>query len=385
MVDSTPLNIGIIGCGNISEAYLTLVPQYRGVKISAVSDQDFSAAQRRADEFDVTAMKVDDLLTDSSINLIINLTVPDAHFAVSRKILQAGKHVYSEKPFVLNLAEAEELMQLAKDNDLRIGSAPDTFLGGAHQQARQLIDEGVIGRIVAGSVHVMGHGMEHWHPNPDFFFQPGAGPVLDIGPYYLTNLVQLIGPVKRVSAISSMATPVRTITSEERHGETINVNTPTNIHALLEFAQGATITLSASWDVWAHKHRNMELYGTEGSLVLPDPNFFGGQLEIAGREGEFKLVPIADHAFGRPNQIDVNHGWVANYRASGLADMAFGIKNNTEHRCGLELATHVIETMTAILESGETGQYVTLTTTCERPAMLDNAAASELLAGHLAS
>lgn len=380
MADLTIRNVGIIGCGNISAAYLRLAPLYRGINIRAVSDQSMDAAKERAVEFSVAALSVDEILSDSSIDLIINLTVPDAHFSVSRQILQAGKHVYSEKPFVLSLQEAEELSQLAAKNGLRIGSAPDTFLGGAHQQARQLLDDGAIGRVVAGSVHVMGHGMEDWHPNPDFFFQPGAGPILDVGPYYLTNLVQLIGPVKRVAALSSSATATRTITSEERHGEIITVNTPTNIHALLEFAQGATITLSASWDIWAHKHRNMELYGTEGSLIIPDPNFFGGQLEMASREGDFSPVPISEHAFGRPNEIDINHGWLANYRAAGLADMIQAIQNNTEHRCALDLATHVIEAMTAILQSGETGEYVTLASSCQRPAILDDAAARELLA-----
>ena len=382
MVDTNSQGVGIIGCGNISEAYLTLAPQYRDINIRAVSDKNMDAAKERAVQFGITAMSVDELLADSSISLIINLTVPDAHFEVSRQALHAGKHVYSEKPFVLNLQQAEELKQIAENKGLRIGSAPDTFLGGAHQQARQLIDEGTIGRIVAGTVHVMGHGMEDWHPNPDFFFQPGAGPVLDIGPYYLTNLVQLIGPIKRVAALSSAASATRTITSEERHGEIINVNTPTNIHALLEFQQGATITLSASWDVWAHKHRNIELYGTEGSLILPDPNFFGGQLEIAGREGEFTPVPIADHAFGRPNEIHGKEGWVANYRAAGLADMVQAIQNNTEHRCSLELATHIIEAMTAILQAGETGEYVLLNTSCQQPARLDNDGARNLLSMH---
>lgn len=382
MVDTNSQGVGIIGCGNISEAYLTLAPQYRDINIRAVSDKNMDAAKERAVQFGITAMSVDELLADSSISLIINLTVPDAHFEVSRQALHAGKHVYSEKPFVLNLQQAEELKQIAENKGLRIGSAPDTFLGGAHQQARQLIDEGTIGRIVAGTVHVMGHGMEDWHPNPDFFFQPGAGPVLDIGPYYLTNLVQLIGPIQRVAALSSAASATRTITSEERHGEIINVNTPTNIHALLEFQQGATITLSASWDVWAHKHRNIELYGTEGSLILPDPNFFGGQLEIAGREGEFTRVPIADHAFGRPNEIHDELGWVANYRAAGLADMVQAIRNNTEHRCSLELATHIIEAMTAILQAGETGEYVLLNTSCQQPDRLDDYDARSLLSMH---
>ena len=209
--------------------------------------------------------------------------------------------------------------------NLRVGSAPDTFFGGTHQQARAIVDAGGIGRVTAGTAHVMSHGMEHWHPNPDFFFQPGAGPVLDIGPYYVTNLIQLIGPVKRVAALSSMASNTRTISSEPREGETIPVDTPTNIHALLEFDQGATITLSTSWDVWAHRHEPMELYGTEGSLFVPDPNFFGGVLEQADKSGEVTVVEPWEHPFGVPNQEHETHGMLANYRTAGLADMVDAI------------------------------------------------------------
>ena len=379
MVSENTFGVGIIGCGNISEAYLLLSRQFRGFEILAVSDMNMAAAEERAQEYGIAAQSVEALLANPDIGIVINLTIPAAHFAVSKQILESGKHVYSEKPLVLSLAEADELKALSEKGGLRVASAPDTFLGGVHQQARQLIDEGAIGRVVAGTAHVMGHGMESWHPNPDFFFQPGAGPMLDIGPYYLTNLVQLIGPIKRVGALSSSATPTRTITSEERHGETITVNTPTNIHALLEFEQGATITLSASWDVWAHKHGNMELYGTNGTLIVPDPNFFGGQLEMAGVEGELKAVPVSDHAFGRPNELHGNHGWLANYRAAGLADMVQAIRENTGHRCALDMCVHVVEAMTAILEAGEKGEFIKLKTTCQRPASLDAESARDLL------
>ena len=379
MANEKTFGVGIIGCGNISEAYLLLSRQFTGFEILAVSDLNMAAADERAKEYNVRAQSVEALLADPAIDIVINLTIPAAHFPVSKQILESGKHVYSEKPLVLSLAEAEELRTLSSQNNLRVAAAPDTFLGGVHQQARQLIDDCAIGKVVAGSAHVMSHGMESWHPNPDFFFQPGAGPILDIGPYYLTNLVQLIGPIKRVGALSSSATPTRTITSEERHGETITVNTPTNIHALLEFEQGATITLSASWDVWAHKHGNMELYGTEGTLIVPDPNFFGGQLEMAGKDGALVPVPVSDHAFGRPNEVHGEQGWLANYRAAGLADMVRAIRENNDHRCALDLCIHVVEAMTGILEAGEKGEFIHLGTTCQRPAALDTTAAQELL------
>jgi predicted dehydrogenase len=372
------LGVGIIGCGNISTTYLELGPLFRGIEMRAVADLNEAAAATRAAEYGVRAETVDGILAAPDIDVVVNLTVPDAHFAVTRAILEAGKHAYSEKPLTLTLDEAEELRTLATARGLRVGSAPDTFLGGAHQLARAAIDGGKVGRIVAGTAHVMSHGMEHWHPNPDFFFLPGAGPMLDVGPYYVANLIQLIGPVKRVGALASSATPTRTILSKARRGEEIPVATPTNIHALLEFVNGATITLSASWDVWAHRHANMELYGTEGSLFVPDPNFFGGVVEFAGRDGKIAPLDPWDHPFGRANQEHPS-GARANYRTAGLADMVAAIETGRPHRCSLELAVHAIDVMTAALRSGETGQFVELLTTCARPEALSPEEARALL------
>lgn len=374
------LGIGIIGCGNISTTYLRLAPVFRGLQVRAVADVNMAAAEARAAEYGVRAQSVEDLLANPDIDVVINLTIPEAHFAVSRSILQAGKHVYSEKPLVLSLEDGLALRDLAASRGLRVGCAPDTFLGGAHQQARALIDEGRIGTITAGSSAVMSHGMEHWHPNPDFFFLPGGGPMLDLGPYYIANLINLIGPVKRVGALTSSATPTRTISTEgPRKGEAIPVKTPTNIHALLEFSNGATVNLSTSWDVWASKRVNMELYGTEGSVFVPDPNFFGGTVEVAGRDGVIEPVPHWDHPFGVANQ-DSSRGPMANYRTAGLADMAQALAEGRDHRCSLDRTLHGVEVMTAVLKSGETGQFVTLETTCTRPEALDAAAAQALLA-----
>ncbi|WP_193177362.1 Gfo/Idh/MocA family protein [Oricola nitratireducens] len=373
------LGVGIIGCGNISAAYLRLGPLFKALEMRAVADVNMDAARARADEFGVRATSVEDLLASRDIDVVVNLTIPDAHFMVTKAILEAGKHAYSEKPLVLSLAEGEQLRGLADGRGLRVGSAPDTFLGGAHQLARARIDEGLIGDVVAGTCHVMSHGMEHWHPNPDFFFLPGAGPVLDVGPYYITNLIQLIGPVKRVASLTSSATSTRTISTEgPRKGEVIPVKTPTNIHALLDFENGATITLSASWDVWAHRHANMELYGREGSLFVPDPNFFGGTVEHAGRDGKIAPLPEWDHPFGVANQ-EHPAGARANYRTAGLADMAQAIVEERPHRCSLELAIHAVDVMTSILKSGETGTFVELMTSCERPAALSPDAARKLM------
>ncbi|MGN6548927.1 MAG: Gfo/Idh/MocA family protein [Pararhizobium sp.] len=375
---STELGVGVIGCGNISVTYLKYAPLFKGLRIVACADIDPAAAKARAAEFDVEAESVEALLANPAVDVVINLTIPSAHFDVSRRALEAGKHVYSEKPLVLSLEDGESLRALAREKGLAVGSAPDTFLGGAHQHARQAVDDGAIGRIVAGTCHVMSHGMEHWHPNPDFFFKPGAGPILDIGPYYIANLINLIGPVKRVAALTSMATPTRTISSKPRAGETISVETPTNIHALLEFEQGATVTLSASWDVWAHRHAPMELYGTEGSLFLPDPNFFGGTVETSELGGPIKPLESWDHPLGIPNQ-EHKQGMMANYRTAGLADMALALIEGREPRCSLDRALHGVDVMTSILKSGEEKRFVELSTTCSRPAALDIEAAQALL------
>ncbi|WP_413719648.1 Gfo/Idh/MocA family protein [Silicimonas sp. MF1-12-2] len=370
----TKHGVGIIGCGNISAAYLRLAPMFRDIEVRAVADINIDAAKARAAEFGVRAETVDGLLAADDVDIVVNLTIPAAHFEVSARVLEAGKHVYSEKPFVLSLEEGAELKRLAGPKGLRIGSAPDTFLGGAHQQARALVDDGTVGRVTSGTAFVMSHGMEHWHPNPDFFFLPGAGPVLDIGPYYVTNLVQLLGPVSRVAAVTVTPSETRTILSEPRKGETIPVKTPTTIHGLLHFANGAVITMCTSWDVWGHGHKPMELYGTEASLDVPDPNFFGGDLILKRANAEAETVTPWDHPFGVANQ-DTR----ANYRTAGLADMAQAIGEGRAHRCSMELALHAVEVMTGILKSGETGSFVEMTTTCERPAALDPAAARGLL------
>jgi len=360
------LGVGIIGCGNISITYLALAPLFKGIKMLACADLNREAAELRAQEYGVKAQSIEQLLANDELDVIVNLTIPDAHFTVSRAILEAGKHVYSEKPLVLSLEEGEELRRIAKERGLSIGCAPDTFLGGAHQLARKYIDEGGVGRITSGTCHVMSAGMEMWHPNPGFFFLKGGGPILDLGPYYVANLINLIGPVKRVGALTSMANPTRTITSQPLAGQTIPVETPTSIHALLEFVNGATITMSASWDVWSHRHANMELYGTEGSLYVPDPNFFGGLVEASGRDKDIKPLPEWDHPFSKANQEHPN-GARANYRAAGLADMAMAIIEKRDPRCSLDRSLHGIDVLTSILKSGEEGEFIDMTTTCTQP------------------
>lgn len=369
------LGIGVIGCGNISAAYMRLAPLFNGIEILFCADLNAEAARARAGEYGIRALDIDDLLVASDVDIIVNLTIPAAHFEVSKAVLEAGKHVYSEKPFVLSVEDGLALKDLADAKGLRVGSAPDTFLGGAHQLARHLVDSEAVGRITSGTCFVQSPGMEMWHPNPDFFFQPGGGPILDLGPYYISNLVQMLGPVARVTAMSSSAGEYRTITSQPRHGERIKVETPTTIHAIMQFASGAQVTYCASWDVWQHGHSPMELYGTEGTLHVPDPNFFGGEVRMTQKSAFANIA--ADWA--HPLAIS-NDGGRANYRCAGLADMAQAILAGRPHRCSQEFALHVVDVMTAILHSGETKTVIEPSTTCDRPEALGPDVAQALLA-----
>lgn len=373
------LGLGIVGCGNISTTYFSLAPLFRGIEIRACADIVPAAAEVRAKEYGVRAETLDGMLDADDVDIVVNLTIPAAHHAVSRRALDAGKHVYSEKPLVLTLEDGLDLKERADGKGLRIGSAPDTFLGGAHQRARELIDTGEVGKITGGTCSVMSHGMEHWHPNPDFFFQPGAGPILDVGPYYVTNLIQLIGPVKRVVALGATPQAHRTITSGPRHGERVPVGTPTTIHAVMEFTGGAVVTLAASWDVWRHGHAPMELYGEDGTVFLPDPNFFGGDVRFTRGATLVDEPPGREHPLGVPNQKRPD-GAVANYRTAGLADMALSIMERRPHRCSLDVSLHAIDVLTSILASCEAGRSVAMRTSCERPAALGPEEASALLA-----
>jgi len=360
------IGIGIIGCGNISSAYLRLAPLFNNIKIVSCADINAEYSKSKADEFGILSEDVLSLLNSKEVEIVLNLTVPDSHFSVSKSILNSGKHLYSEKPFTLSLAQAIELNELAKKNNLVVAGAPDTFLGGAHQQVRALIDKGEVGEITSGVCYIMSHGMEHWHPNPDFFYQPGGGPVFDLGPYYISNLINFIGPVKRVLAFSSIPQKERVISSEKNYGEKIIVETPTTIHSIMEFSNGAIITMISSWDVWVDRQPGMELYGSMGSIKVPDSNSFFGEIEILKKESEFEKVSAWDHPFNHPNE-ELESGWTANYRSAGLSDLVFSIQKQIVPRCNIEILTHTVDIMTSILQSSKEGRSISLKTTCPRP------------------
>ncbi|HSK41719.1 MAG TPA: Gfo/Idh/MocA family oxidoreductase [Arenibaculum sp.] len=365
-----PMTLGLIGCGNISDAYLEGAARSRLVRVKACADARDEAARAKAGRYGIEAMTVDRLLADPEIELVLNLTVPVAHAAVSLRILEAGKHVYCEKPLASTLADGCSVIEAAAAHGLRVGSAPDTFLGAAHQACRRTIDEGVIGRPVAGAAAVLSHGMEHWHPNPDFFFKRGGGPILDVGPYYVTQLVNLLGPVARVAAVASRGSATRTIASEPLNGQVIEVEVPTTVNGVLEFASGANVALTASWDVWKHGRAPFEIYGTEGSLLVPDPNFFGGTPMASTRDGDWRPLAIAGHPFGVPNRTLGSGQTVADYRIIGVLDMAAAIRRDRPHRANGDLALHALEVMEAFERSSIQGRHVAIESRCERPEAL---------------
>lgn len=362
--------IGIIGCGVISGAYLKGASRSRLIRVKSVADLRPEAAQAAAAEWGCEAVSVDALLADPDIEIVINLTIPAAHGPIGLRILEAGKHLYSEKPLVARFAEAQALLDAAATRGLRVGGAPDTFLGGAHQACRRAVDEGRIGRPVAGSACFASHGMERWHPNPEFFFKPGAGPVLDIGPYYVTQLVNLLGPVERVSSETTRGFETRLVQSEERRGQVIQVEVPTTVNGVLLFACGASVSITASWDTWKHRRPPIEIHGTEGSMLVPDPNFFGGLPEVAYEDGDWQPLAIEAHPFSKPTRLSRAGVPVADYRIVGLLDMAAALHTGRLHRANGALALHVLEVLDALERSGSEGRHIRMGSRCERPELL---------------
>ena len=351
------LKVGVIGCGNISSTYLTVMPTFPVLQVVACADLDESRARAQAAKFGIPrACTVAALLADPEIDLVVNLTVPSAHYEVALAALEAGKSVYNEKPLALRREEAAHLLQVARARGLRVGCAPDTFLGAGLQTCRHLLDTGAIGRPLAAVGFMLSRGPESWHPDPEFFYKVGGGPLFDMAPYYLTAFIHLLGPVQRVSGTARISFPTRTVGSGPRRGQTIVVETPTHVVATLEFASGAVATLITSFDVWAHHLPNLEVYGTDGSLQCPDPNTFGGPVRVwhPGTEAwqEKPLLP----------------GPTQNSRGLGVADLAEAILSNRPHRANGEMAYHVLDIMHAILESAASGSAITLTSTCSQPA-----------------
>ncbi|WP_045234537.1 Gfo/Idh/MocA family protein [Deinococcus pimensis] len=352
------VRVGVVGVGNISPIYLQAPRRSPNLEVTAVGDLDLDRARARAEEFGVPlALPLGELLASDEVDVVLNLTVPAAHADVSLAALAAGKHVYSEKPLATDLSAGRAVLDLARGRSLRVGCAPDTFLGAGLQTARKALDDGLIGEPVAASAFMLGHGPERWHPNPDFFYQPGAGPMFDMGPYYLTALVNMLGPVRRVAASARASFPER-VAGEDPSGRRFPVSTPTHVACTLDFDAGPVATLVTSFDVWASELPRIEIYGTEGTLSLPDPNTFGGPVRVRRMlTDDWETLPLT-------------HPHEDNSRGIGLADMALALAEGRAHRASGELALHVLEVMHATLVSGEQGRHLDIETRPARPAAL---------------
>ena len=352
-----PVKVGVIGCGNISDIYFQSGKTFEAIEIAACADLIPERAQAKAKQHGIPkACTPEELLADEAIEIAVNLTVPKAHAEVALAALEAGKHTHCEKPLALDRALGRAVLDAAAAKGLRAGCAPDTFLGAGIQTARKLIDDGWIGAPVAATAFMQCHGHESWHPDPEFYYERGGGPMFDMGPYYLTALVNLLGPAVRVCASARVTFPERTITSEKKFGKTVRVETPTHLAGTIDFANGAIATLVTSFDVWAHTLPCIEIHGTEGSMSVPDPNCFGGAVRIQ-RAG-------ASAWTGMP----LSHGYAENARGIGVADMACAIRSDRPHRASAELAAHVLDIMCAFHESPEQGRHIALESRCERPA-----------------
>lgn len=349
--------IGIIGCGNISTTYFSGLKLFDILEIAACADLDRARAQARAEEFQIPkASSVSDLLANPEIEIVVNLTIPKAHGEVGLAALEAGKNVYNEKPLTVTRDEAKRMLKLAETKKLRIGSAPDTFLGGGLQTCRKLIDDGWIGQPVGATAFMMCGGHESWHPDPAFYYQPGGGPMFDMGPYYLTALVMLLGPVKRVTGSTRITHAQRLITSQPKYGTTIHVKTPTHIVGTLDFESGVIGNIITSFDVSAAELPHIEIYGSHGTLSVPDPNCFEGPVRLLRSDKKYEMP--------------LTHGYATQYRGLGVADMAYAITSGRAHRANGNLAYHVLDIMHAIEDSSCEGKHIILTSTCTQPAPL---------------
>ncbi len=352
------INAGIIGCGNISQAYFNAAKKLNVLNIKCCADINESAAKTKAEENGIDAVTIDTLLADPDIQIVINLTNPQAHAEVNTRALKAGKHVHCEKPFAVNREDGKAVLKLAKESGLLTGCAPDTFFGAGLQTCRKVIDDGWIGKPVAGTAVMCCPGHESWHPNPGFYYLKGGGPMLDMGPYYITALIHLLGPVKRVAAICGKKADERLATSEGANGQILPVEINTHVAGTLEFHSGAIITVITSFDVWRHSCHPIEIHGTNGSLKVPDPNCFDGTVSLfrAGMD-DWQNIPYS-------------HGYSENMRSIGAADMAYAIQSGRPNRCSGQMAYHVLDVMLAFDESSESGKHIEIESTCTQPAAL---------------
>ncbi|MDP6491607.1 MAG: Gfo/Idh/MocA family oxidoreductase [Kiritimatiellia bacterium] len=364
MATRDTIGVGVIGCGMISGAYLSAAKTFPVIDVVGCADVMMDRAREKAEEFGTKAMTNEEIYADPAIDIVVNLSPPLMHSEINLAALEAGKHVYSEKPFGVDAEDAARVIQVAREKNLRVGSAPDTFLGGGLQTCRKLIDDGWIGSPISATAIFMGRGPETWGQAP-FFYDYGAGPMLDLGPYYITALVHLFGPAKSVVAMTKKGSEYRTFAGEvaPQYQDTYKpydrypVNVTTHLTGVVEFHSGVTATVITSFEAFAHTHPSMEVYGDQGSMTCPDPNTFGGPVRVLrnGDKREWQDVPLT-------------HIYSDNSRSLGVADMAQAILNNREHRCNGDLASHVLEIMLAFDRASQDEKKIVLETTCDQPA-----------------
>jgi predicted dehydrogenase len=353
-----PVKVGIVGCGDVSRQYFKSAPLFPILDVVACADLDLDRAKKQAQTFGIAhACRPEELLARDDIQIVVNLTIPAAHHEIALATLASGKHAYSEKPLAISAAQGRQILDLATQKGLRVGCAPDTFLGTSHQTCRKLIEQGAIGRPVAVTAYMMGSGHESWHPSPAFFYEPGGGPMFDMGPYYLTAIINLLGPIARVCGITGVQIPVRTITSEPLKGQTIEVQTPDHFSGALQLKQGAIGTIITSFAVRGAADTNcITVFGTEGTLKVPDPNAFDKSVRLS-RDGKDWQEVAVEHR--HPNG-----------RGLGVADLAHAIRSGRPHRASGEQAYCVLQAMEGFRVSSETGQYCELDTDFTRPALM---------------
>ncbi len=351
------IKVGIIGCGNISSIYMANIPAFNHLELVACADLDINKAHAQAKKYQIQEVyTVKELLENPNIDLIINLTIPQAHADVAIEALKNGKHVYGEKPLAVTREEGKEILAVAKEKGLFVGSSPDTFLGAGIQTAIHLIEKGEIGVPIGASAFMIGRGPEHWHPDPAFFYEKGGGPMFDMGPYYLTALIALLGPIKLLSGLARISYPERTVLSMPKAGEKIKVATPTHISGTLEFTSGVIGTLTTSFDAFGGTSLpSIEIYGSEGTIIVPDPNTFGGPVRLRKRD-EKEFI-----------DIDLTHDHDENSRGIGVADMAKAILSGNSYRASGELAYHVLEAIHGFHDSSENGSFYHMQSTCIKP------------------
>ena len=366
--------VGLIGCGHIAETYFRAHKYFNNFKIIKCADILDSASKKCASKYGIKSLSVQDLLNDKEIEIILNLTIPKAHYEVAKKALLHNKHVYSEKPMAINLNQGKELVKLAKKKKLYIGNAPDTFLGGGNQKSKEILEKKLIGKINLGNATFAFPGVQSYHPNPEpWFAKKEGGPVIDMGPYYLTALVNLLGPAKEVTGSVMRGIKKRIIGIGPKKGKKFKVNCPTTYLSTIVFKNKTIIRLTLSFDVIAHQRNHIEFYGKEGSMIVPDPNMFGGSVYVCKKLGqpwkEYKTnkmplgkINIRSKSL-RANESPIN----ANYRGVGLAEMAYCIENRKIHKCNGELSLHVLDIIQSTMKASITGKKQIINTSCKIP------------------